>query len=113
MADCQLLERGVLQGPVLSPILFLERNSLGPSVYGTYASASAHADDICTVTSSLPSLQQQIYMVQNFAEENALALNPAKCVDLIVSPSKPVSSTPACTLADQSLLPKESIKCLG
>ena len=72
------LERGVLQGSsVLSPVPFLlvidpllrelERNTLGPSIYGTYV-AFAHADDICTVTSSLPSLQQQINMVQNFTE---------------------------------------------
>ena len=64
----------------------LECNSLGPFVYGTYTDAFAHADDICTVTSSLLSLQQQIRMVQNFAEENALSLNPAKCEILIVSP---------------------------
>ena len=81
------LEHGVLQGSFLSPVLFLlvmdpllrelECNSLGPFVYGTYTDAFAHADDICTVTSSLLSLQQQICMVQNFAEENALSLNPA------------------------------------
>ena len=117
------LDHGVLQGSVLSPVLFLlvmdpllrqmECNSLCPSVYGTYASAFAHADDIHTVTSSLPSLQQQINMMHNFAEENALTLNPAKCEVLIVSPSKPVSSTPVCTLGDQSLLSKESVKCFG
>ena len=91
----------------------LDCNSLGPFVYGTYTDAFAHADDICTVTSSLLSLQQQIHMVQNFAEENALSLNPAKCEVLIVSPSKPVSSTPVCTNTDQSLLPKEKVKYLG
>ena len=47
-----ILERGVLQGSVLSPALFLlvmnpllrqlEHNSLGPSVHGTYAGAFAH-----------------------------------------------------------------------
>ena len=50
------LECGVLQGSVLSPVLFLlvmnhlirelEHNSLGPSVHGTYAGAFAHANDI-------------------------------------------------------------------
>ena len=47
----------------------------------------AHADDIHTVTSSLPLLQQQIHVVQNFAKENPLALKSAKCEVLIVSPS--------------------------
>ena len=60
------------------------------------------------VTSSLPSLQQQIHMVQNFAIENVLVLNPAKCelTVLIVSPFKLASPTPAYTIADQPLLPK-------
>ena len=65
------------------------------------------------VTSSLPSLQQQIHMVQNFAIENALVLNPAKCEVLIVSPFKLASPTPAYTIADQPLIPKENVKCLG
>ena len=46
----------------------LERNSLGPFIYGTYAGTFAHADDILTVTSSLHSLQQQINMVQNVTD---------------------------------------------
>ena len=60
-------------------------SSLGPSVYSTYACAFAHADDIHTVTSSLPSLQQQIHMVQKFAIENSLALDPAKCEVITMS----------------------------
>ena len=68
------LERGVLQGSVLAPTLFLltldpplkmlEHNNLGPSIHGTYIGAFAHADDICTITSSLSSLQQQIHMLK-------------------------------------------------
>ena len=38
--------------------------------------------------------------MQNFTEENALILNPANCEVLIVSPSKPVSSTSVCTVTD-------------
>ncbi len=52
-------------------------------------------------------------MVQNFAKENDLVLNPAKCEVLITSPTKPDSSLPVCTLDDQPLFPKECVKCLG
>ena len=52
-------------------------------------------------------------MVQNFAAENALALNPTKCEVLLVSPSKPVPSAPAGILGKQSLIPQHHAKCLG
>ena len=99
-----------ITSPLLTSHGELDHSSLSPSVY---AGAFALADDICTVTSSLPSRQQQIHMVQNFAIENALVLNLAKCEVLIVSPFKLASPTPVCTIADQPLLPKENVKCLG
>ena len=117
------LERGVLQGSVLAPTLFLltldpllrklEHNNLGPSIHGTYVGAFAHADDIRTVTSSLSSLQQQIHMIGKFAKDNALSLNPSKCEVVIIAPSRPTNSTSICTLNDQPLLPKQNAKCLG
>ena len=117
------IERGVLQGSVLSPVLFLlvmdpllrdlEQNKLGPSISGIYAGAYAHADDTRTITSSVSSLNQQVHMVQNFAKENALVLNPAKCEVLITSSTKPASQLPVCTLGDQPLFPQDSVKCLG
>ena len=42
-------------------------------------SASAHADDVRTLTSSLPCLTQQVNLVQEFASRNGLLLNIQKC----------------------------------
>ena len=80
------LERGVLQGSVLSPVLFLlimdtllkslQSNCLGPSVGDTYAGGFIHADDIHTIGSSRMTLQEQINTVCTFAANNGLTLNP-------------------------------------
>ena len=70
--------------PVTSPL----PTSHGPTIQKT------------RVQQPLLSLQEQIHMVHNSATENALALNPAKCKALIISPSK-VSPAPTRILADQ------------
>ena len=117
------LERGVLQGSVLSPILFLlvmdpllrslEKNHLGPFIADMYAGAFAHADDIRTVTSSLITLQHQINAVQTFADENALVLNPTKCEVLSVAATKPLLQQRAGILGNHALMVKQHAKCLG
>ena len=95
------IESGVLQGSVLSPVLFLlvmdpllhtlENSNLGPYISNIYAGAFAHADHLCTITSSQIILQQQIKTVQTFAEENGMIFNPDV---LLVASSKPVSTVP-------------------
>ena len=116
------LHRGVLQGSVLSPALFLliidpllrelDRKSLGSSICGLFLGAFAHADDIRTVTSCVNTLNQQIEVVQSFAAKNALTLNISKCEIVIVSPSTIVTES-VCTLNEHPLVPVESAKCLG
>jgi len=44
-------------------------------------------------------------MVQNFAKENALVLNPAKYEVLITSSTKAALQKPACTLGVQRFFP--------
>ena len=67
------MESGVLQGSVLSLVLFLlvmdpllrglKANHLGHSLCEVYVGAFAHADDIRTITSNLSILQQQVQFV--------------------------------------------------
>ena len=68
--------RGVKQGSVLSPTLFiilmdpllqqLESSKLGLTINGFYAGGFIHADDIRTLSSSSSSLKEQMEIVKSF-----------------------------------------------
>ena len=117
------LERGVLQGSVLSPALFLlimdpllkslQSNGLGPSVGDTYAGGFIHADDIHTIRRSRTTLQEQINTMCTFAANNGLTLNPTKCEVVLISPSKLATTAPIATLEGSGLVPQLNAKCLG
>ena len=117
------LERGVLQGSVLSPVLFslimdpllqsIQSKGLGPFIGNTFAGAFIHADDIRTISSSQATLQEQVNTVSKFALENGLTLNPTKCEAVLVSPTKPSELTPIAILGDKVLTPHLTARCLG
>ena len=79
------LARGVRQGSILSPALFLlvmdpllrqlQSLSMGASVNNMYAGGFLHADDIRTLASTSSTLEAQISTVKKFTEDNFLKLN--------------------------------------
>ena len=88
------LGRGVRQGSILSPSLFLlimdpflrelQSLSVGTSVNGMYVGGFLHADDIRTLAASPSSLETQVAIVTKFAKENLLKLNTSKCEIIVV-----------------------------
>ena len=116
-----VIERGVKQGSVLSPVLFLlvmdplliklQQSGIGLSVNNFFAGCFLHADDIQTLSTSITSLEEQVSIVHGFADSNFLNLNFRKC-EII-----PFSCDPSCVSevpSSISGLPVVStVKCLG
>ena len=116
-----LVQRGVRQGSVLSPTLFLlvmdpllkklESASLGLKINDLFVGGFAHADDIRTITNSTSSLNAQLEAVSLFTSENLLQLNPSKC-EIVSFSRQSRSSQPQLSL-DGAVIPNEGAKCLG
>ena len=83
-----ILHRGVRQGSVLFPMLFLlfmdslltelQNEDAGVSMNGIYAGSLGHADDLRSVTPTLLGVQKQADIMKSFTERNGLNLNTEK-----------------------------------
>ena len=122
MSESYTIERGVKQGSVLSPALFLlvmnpllkqlQEFHVGLFVNSFYAGGFLHADDIRTLASSESSLHSQVALVKTFTEHNFLKLNTSKCEIVLFGRGK-AKTTPECDV-DGSVLPVGNVgKCLG
>ena len=116
------IERGVRQGSVLSPSLFLllmdglldklTEAKAGLTLDNIYVGSMAHADDVRSLTCDPSSSERQTMVIEKFLSENFLKLNTDKC-DILAHSSG--SSTPNITVQVglHSLKPVTASKCLG
>ena len=82
------IARGVKQGSVLSPILFLivvdsllrslKDKNAGLSVLGSFVGGAAHADDLRTTAPSKSTIIDQVNIIEDFTACSHLNLNSAK-----------------------------------
>ena len=98
-------ERGVRQGSVLSPTLFLmvmnemlkemSANGAGVSIAGLYLGSAAHADDIRSLSQTILATKSQAATLVNFTTNNGLPINACKTEVVALSMS---NHTPNLTL---------------
>ena len=103
---CELypIQRGVKQGSVLSPALFLlvmdpllrVLEQSGLSVNNFYAGGFLHGDDIRTLATTTGSVEAQVTMVKDFAAHNFLKLNVEKCEIVMFSHGLGAGVIPQC-----------------
>ena len=115
------INRGVRQGSVLSPTLFLivmdsllrclHASELGLSINGLTINSAAHADDIRSVSNSITDLQKQGEIIEQFTKDNALKLNVAKTEVIKVSAN--VFSSEQVQITGQLISTQPTAKCLG
>ena len=116
------ISRGVKQGSVLSPTLFLtvmdllmkrlRESDCGLHVRGTYMGAAVHADDLRTTAASAEAVSQQNAVINQFARDSCLRLNTSKTEVVKISPFSQEESL-VVELESHTLPAVNAAKCLG
>ena len=113
--------RGVKQGAVLSPSLFLvimnsllqrmRQLNIGDSLHGIFAGSAIHADDVRCIAPSVDSAIAQSSEINSFTTDVGLKLNTSKLeiIQLSQTPTEPLQIT----LGGNTIRTKRSSSCLG
>ncbi len=111
--------RGVKQGSVLSPSLFLvimnsllqrmRRLNVGASLHGVFSGSAIHADDVRSIAPSIDSIIAQSAELNSFTRDAGLKLNISKLeiVQISQNPTEPKNIS----LGDISTITQKSAKC--
>ena len=116
------ISRGVQQGSVLSPTLFLivmdellhslRSNKSGISISNLYLGGAAHADDVRAVSTSAAVANCQSLLISDFASHHGLKLNNPKTEVVKFSQNKASHDT-TISLLGSSICVADEAKCLG
>ena len=113
------LQRGVKQGSVLSPMLFLDSLLMDLanansciSIKRIYSGSLGHADDLRSVTPNLHSLQKQAEIVKSFTVKNSLTLNVDK-LDLLAMANSSQAHNCEILIGSTRVTSKNEARCLG
>ena len=117
-----VIERGVRQGSVLSPALFLvvidslleklEGANAGIALDGVYLGSLGHADDIRSLTCEPQSSSTQATIIDEFLAENFLQINTQKC-ELVLHSHGSAPKDVKVEVGSTTLKPTTASKCLG
>ena len=121
LSDLLHVGRGVKQGSVLSPTLFLtvmdcllgrmRESNLGSSMRGVYTGAAIHADDLRTIATARDEILHQANVIQQFTDDTCLNLNVSKLE--VVKISKTPQPPEKLQIIGHNVETTPAAKCLG